>query len=90
MNPSITITVCFFAALSETLGTRQETVHLPANSTLQDLKKQLSERASEHAKEWQALNDTSILCALNHEMEHGQPTLQHGDEVAFFPPVTGG
>ena len=86
MNPSITITVCFFAALSETLGTRQETVQLPANSTLQDLKKQLSERA----KEWQALNDTSILCALNHEMEHGQPTLQHGDEVAFFPPVTGG
>ncbi|MGD9499301.1 MAG: MoaD/ThiS family protein [Halothiobacillus sp.] len=32
----------------------------------------------------------NILAAVNHEYVHFDHPLQEGDEVAFFPPVTGG
>ena len=32
----------------------------------------------------------AVRMALNQDMCHGDATLKEGDEVAFFPPVTGG
>lgn len=80
------INLCFFAALSETLGTRGENYPLHSAIPLSELKKTLAERG----QRWQALNDPSILCAINHEMASGNPNIKPNDEVAFFPPVTGG
>ncbi|HEY7772402.1 MAG TPA: molybdopterin converting factor subunit 1 [Marinagarivorans sp.] len=80
------IKLCFFAALSETLGVREETYPVETPTTLSALKKNLAQRG----QHWQALTDASILCAINHDMAKGDPEINNGDEVAFFPPVTGG
>lgn len=85
-NPNISITVRFFAGLSEALRTRQIELEISAGSRLEDLKKLLQERG----EAWQPLADSSILTALNLTMTTTNPLLQNGDEVAFFPPVTGG
>ncbi|WP_053982189.1 MoaD/ThiS family protein [Marinagarivorans algicola] len=83
----ITIKLCLFASLSEALDTREALIQLPPGSTLSSLKSNLIHRDTK----WQALNDDRILCAVNHEII-GQPEfmLNNHDEVAFFPPVTGG
>lgn len=40
--------------------------------------------------DFDVLNETSLMCARNEEMCSLDEPLQAGDEVAFFPPVTGG
>ena len=35
-------------------------------------------------------DDESILAAVNHDYVERDHALSDGDEVAFFPPVTGG
>ena len=39
---------------------------------------------------FEVLNETSLMCARNQEMCTLDEPLKAGDEVAFFPPVTGG
>ena len=39
---------------------------------------------------WAAHLDGRLLSAVNQEMANGQTPVRDGDEVAFFPPVTGG
>lgn len=75
------IQVRFFASLRERLGISEAQVNLPADSTVADV--------------WrQALNDTAIpgnvLAAVNQEYAQLSTPVKDGDEVAFFPPVTGG
>jgi len=36
------------------------------------------------------LSDTKLLVAVNHGMADAGTAVKDGDEVAFFPPVTGG
>ena len=40
--------------------------------------------------DFDVLNETSLMCARNEEMCSLDEPVQAGDEVAFFPPVTGG
>ncbi|WP_112193572.1 molybdopterin converting factor subunit 1 [Pseudomonas sp. LG1E9] len=40
--------------------------------------------------EFAVLNETSLMCARNEELCSLDELVQAGDEVAFFPPVTGG
>ncbi|WP_248752669.1 molybdopterin converting factor subunit 1 [Pseudomonas sp. MWU15-20650] len=40
--------------------------------------------------EFAVLNESSLMCARNEEMCGLDEPVQPGDEVAFFPPVTGG
>lgn len=40
--------------------------------------------------EFAVLNESSLMCARNEEMCGLDEPVQAGDEVAFFPPVTGG
>ena len=40
--------------------------------------------------EFAVLNEASLMCARNEELCKLNETLADGDEVAFFPPVTGG
>ncbi|MDZ7923445.1 MAG: MoaD/ThiS family protein [Marinagarivorans sp.] len=84
--PPARLKICFFASLSESLGVKALELESCEGETLVALKKRLLTRG----EQWQVLADTSILCALNYEMVNGNPVLQSGDEVAFFPPVTGG
>jgi len=85
--PAITVQVRFFAALREALGP-QQTMQLPAGSTLGELRSLLLDQSSRHAEV--LARDRAVRCALNQVMADEATVLPAGAEVAFFPPVTGG
>lgn len=81
------IKVLFFAKLSEQLGLRELQV---AADTVQDTD-QLLAYLMNQKPEWSViLTDQSWLKAVNQAMTTGNESLSAGDEVAYFPPVTGG
>ena len=81
------IKVVFFAALREQLECSELTVSSEGLTTVADLKNQLASKN----QQWQALfGNTSLLSAVNHDMVDSDQEIKSGDEVAFFPPVTGG
>jgi len=85
----VKVKVLFFAALREQLGTSSEELELPAGvATVAALRSHLRGRGGA----WQlALADGKLIrMAVNQDMAQPADTIQAGDEVAFFPPVTGG
>ena len=51
------------------------------------IKKRLSQRGAE----WkEALNQPNLVHALNHKVVFIDAVVSEGDELAFFPPMTGG
>ncbi|NQY86343.1 MAG: molybdopterin converting factor subunit 1 [Colwellia sp.] len=81
------IKVVFFAALREQLECSELTLSSENIATVADLKQQLASKN----EQWQALFDnSSLLSAINHDMVDSEQPIKPGDEVAFFPPVTGG
>jgi molybdopterin synthase sulfur carrier subunit len=81
------ITVLFFAKYREQLGTRKLELDFTADC-VGALKKQL---ALSGGQIWQEiLFNENTLCAVNQTIVEDQQSLSDGDEVAFYPPVTGG
>ncbi|WP_062268510.1 molybdopterin converting factor subunit 1 [Endozoicomonas arenosclerae] len=80
------IKVLFFASYREKLGVDSlELDQMPANLSA------LRELLSAKGADWQeVVNDARTLVALNQSMTRKDFELSDGDEVAFFPPVTGG
>jgi molybdopterin synthase sulfur carrier subunit len=81
------IQVRYFASLREALGP-QETVDLPAGSTLGALRDQLIARSPRHAEA--LARGRALRGAVNQAMSDEATPVPEGAEVAFFPPVTGG
>ena len=83
------INIKYFARLSETLGSRGEKIEFGKASESVDSVIQLF---IDRGEPWKAefSSDTRVLVAVNHEMCPADTLLRDGDEVAFFPPVTGG
>jgi molybdopterin synthase sulfur carrier subunit len=81
------IKVIFFAALREQLGCAGTEVSANNASTVAEVKDALGQ---ENADWKNYLTNNSLLCAVNHEMVNNDFSVKAGDEVAFFPPVTGG
>ena len=83
------ITVLYFARLRETLGTSSEQVTLPAGvQDLEGLRAMLVARGG--AWEQELAPYKPVRAAVNQTMAMGDTEVADGDEVAFFPPVTGG
>jgi molybdopterin synthase sulfur carrier subunit len=82
------VNVLFFASLREALGVSAERIDLPAGiGTVGALRDWLAARG----EPWSALTTTkSLRAAVNQRMVGLEAPLEAGDEVAFFPPVTGG
>ena len=81
------IKVVLFAALREQLDCSELSISNENINTVAELKRHLSEQNLQ----WQQiLNNGSLLSAVNHNMVDGSHVVKSGDEVAFFPPVTGG
>lgn len=77
----------FFAALRETLGP-QAVLEVPDGATVGTVRDRLIGQDDRHA---QALGrERLVRTALNHTLCEESAVLRHGDELAFFPPVTGG
>jgi sulfur-carrier protein len=83
------VRVLFFASLREQLGVASEELEVPAGvATVSDLRAYLRGRGGAYEK---AFADKSLVrAALNQDMVQPGAPLRAGDEVAFFPPVTGG
>lgn len=78
----------YFASLREQVDLDAEDLEESAGGTVAEIRAYLRERGEPWS---QALNeDRRILAAVNQEMARPDTTVANGDEVAFFPPVTGG
>ena len=82
------VRILFFAGLREALGTASESLALPDGvGSVGALRELLAARG----EPWAALVTTKNLrAAVNQQMVGLEAPLRPGDEVAFFPPVTGG
>jgi molybdopterin converting factor subunit 1 len=83
-GPGMSINVLFFARYSETIGL--DSLEMEGDfATVDAVRQALVGDAG-----FDVLNETSLMCARNQEMCSVDESLEAGDEVAFFPPVTGG
>ena len=83
------VKVLFFASLREQLGVAHEEIELPSGiTTVAGLRAHLSARGAAYAT---ALSEKNLIrMAVNQDMARPTASIKPGDEVAFFPPVTGG
>jgi molybdopterin synthase sulfur carrier subunit len=85
----VKVKVLFFASLREQLGTPGEEIELPGGvTTVAGLRAHLSQRNNS----WKGVlaEGKLIRAAVNQDMVQPTAPIKAGDEVAFFPPVTGG
>ena len=82
------VKVLFFASLREQLGAGED-LELPSGvATVGALREHLSARGGAFQK---ALAGKALVrAAVNQEMVQPSAAIHAGDEIAFFPPVTGG
>ncbi|AFL74520.1 molybdopterin converting factor subunit 1 [Thiocystis violascens] len=83
------IKILYFARLRERLGCHEERLELPAGvGTVADLLAHLRARGGLWTE---ALGEGErLMSAVNQAIAQPRTPLLEGDEVAFFPPVTGG
>jgi molybdopterin synthase sulfur carrier subunit len=83
------ITLLYFARLREALGSGREELLLPSDiNTLGALRTHLAQRGEAWAKEMAA--GRNLRAAVNQDIATADTPVKDGDEIAFFPPVTGG
>ena len=83
------VTVLYFARLREALGTGREELALPESVIdLASLREALVGRGGAWATE--LARTRNVRAAVNQQMASADTPVADGDEVAFFPPVTGG
>ncbi len=81
--------VLYFAFLRDRTGTGEETVNPPPEvRTVGELVAWLSTRSQGHARAFAEM--AAVRAAVNQEYARMDRVLGPDDEVAFFPPVTGG
>ncbi len=83
------VTVLYFARLREALGRAHEEIALPGSVIdLAGLRDLLVSRGGAWSQELAAAR--AVRAAVNQEMAAADTPVKDGDEIAFFPPVTGG
>jgi molybdopterin synthase sulfur carrier subunit len=81
----MSIRVLFFASLADIAGTRETTVDAAAVTDIASVFDKFA-RESPSLEKYRS----SVLFALNSEFARPGSQVRDGDEVAFFPPVSGG
>ena len=83
------LTILYFAWLRERVGVAEETLTPPEGvNTVAELSAYLAGLDARHAAAFK--DQKTVRCAVNQEFADPATVLRPGDEVAFFPPVTGG
>ena len=79
------IKVLFFATLRDRAGTKSVDLEIPAETTVQDLKKLVVES-------YPGLKETmdTVVISVNREFAFDESLVPENAEVAMFPPVSGG
>lgn len=76
----MSITVRFFASLRDRIGRESVEIEVNGLDCVQDVWKALVKQEP----------DARVLAAINARHAALDAKIQDGDEIAFFPPVTGG
>ena len=83
------LTVLYFASLREEIGTDREELERPEEvNDVGDLARHLA--GTGDGKRKVLLDDNRVLVAVNQTIVDRTEVLRGDEEVAFFPPVTGG
>lgn len=83
------IQILYFASLRERIGTGSEGLESPGpETTVADIAAALRRRGVPWAEVLG--EDQTVMVAVNQEIASRETRVRDGDEVAFFPPVTGG
>ena len=81
------IRILFFARLRESLGQSELALPLTGPATVGEVREALLGRYPQ----WrEALCAPNVLVARNQELADTDTRVEDGDELAFYPPVTGG
>jgi molybdopterin synthase sulfur carrier subunit len=81
--------ILFFAGLREALGSAGESFSMPAGvDTVGRLREHLAARGGTWAEQFAP--GRNVRAAVNQDMASPDTVVGEGDEIAFFPPVTGG
>ena len=84
----MTVKVKFFSLIREAVETEELTLDFAEEiSTVAGLKSLLGERGEAWVK---ALAHPNLIQAVNQRVVFQEEAINDGDEVAFFPPMTGG
>ena len=81
------IKVNFFAALREQLNCDEMQLNTPEAITVAQARQLI---IASHPEWEKSLDNNSLLTAVNHELVQDDFMINPHDELAFFPPVTGG
>lgn len=80
------ITVLLFATLKDIAGQNRLALSLPEETaSITDVRRAMTERFPQIER-----NINAAIAAINQEYAFPTDTVKNGDEVAFFPPVSGG
>ncbi len=83
------VTILYFARLREALGKASEQLELPTDVTdVETLRSVLRQRGGAWAEEM--ASGRQVRAAVNQDIAQPDTGIRDGDEIAFFPPVTGG
>jgi molybdopterin synthase sulfur carrier subunit len=80
------IRIKFFAYLREALGVSNMELDGFDGQRIGDVKQALVSKGAP----WDVLGEHDVLFALNQTLSSADTIVNAGDELAFFPPVTGG
>ena len=81
--------IVYFSWLKEILGFSEENVRPPTNiKNIKNLIKWLGTKSRKHRKVF--LKSKNIRCSVNHQIVDKNNKIKNNDEIAFFPPFTGG
>ena len=76
------VSVKYFASLRELIGETTSIIHVEEGATVNSLWRSIIETKN--------VKFDNVMMAVNMEYVKSEHQLKAGDEVAFFPPVTGG
>lgn len=76
------VSVIYYAGLRERVGKSIEFLDLNAEPMVKDLRSELAKR--------HGLDEDILLVALNGSFANPDTVIDEGDEIAVFPPVSGG
>jgi len=83
------VRLVYLARLRDALGSGGESVDLPGDvATVDGLLAWLARRGDAWARE--LAPGRAVRVAVNHDLAQAHTPIRAGDEVALFPPVTGG
>lgn len=81
------IKLLFFASIKERLGINEISIDFMENESLQAVTQRLIKR---YGNEWEILLEPETVFSCNQRVSDRDLIVVDGDEIAYFPPVTGG